>query len=238
MDALEAQLRRQTERSRDFFWHRLRWQAVASYLPMDRHIELLDIGAGAGLLGDYVGRSRPLATYRFVEPIPSLERYLEARYGRSANAGSLRSYRDVEFVTLLDVLEHQEDDRRFMGDLVERMTPGALLLLTVPAFSWLWSGWDVALGHYRRYHLPGLARVWRGMPVRALEASYLFPELLPAALVRRWRRPPVGANVDEASFPDLPPTVNEWLYRVGRASLHLRRWWPAGTSIFAALRRR
>jgi SAM-dependent methyltransferase len=238
MDPLEAQLRRQTERSRDFFWHRLRWRAVASYLPGDRPIELLDIGAGAGLLGDFLARSRPLATYRFVEPIPSLERYLEGRYGRHANAGSLDSYQDVDFVTLLDVLEHQEDDRRFLGELVQGMSPGAVLMLTVPAFSWLWSGWDVALGHHRRYDLPGLAQVWRGLPVRAMEASYLFPELLPAALMRRWRRPPIGEHVDEASFPDLPASVNEWLYRVGRASLRLRSWWPGGTSLFAALRRR
>lgn len=238
MDALEAQLRRQTERSRNFFWHRLRWRAVASYLPDDRPIELLDVGAGAGLLGHYVSRSRPLATYRFVEPIPSLERYLETTYGRQSNAGSLDSYRGVDFVTLLDVLEHQEDDREFLRRLVERMSPGAVLLLTVPAFSWLWSGWDMALGHHRRYDLPGLARVWRGLPVRPLEASYLFPELLPAALVRRWQRPPVGQNVDEASFPDLPATVNECLYLFGRASLRLRGWWPAGTSLFAALGRR
>ena len=55
------------------------------------------------------------------------------------------------FVTLLDVLEHQEDDAQFIGGLVAKMEPGSVLLLTVPALPKLWSPWDEALGHYRRY---------------------------------------------------------------------------------------
>jgi len=68
-EALEAHLRRQIEHSSRFFWHRLRWRVVRSYLPEGRSFELVDVGAGAGLVGAYLARDRPLGTYRFVEPI-------------------------------------------------------------------------------------------------------------------------------------------------------------------------
>ena len=240
MNSLEAHLRRQIEHSRHFFWHRLRWRAVASHLPPGRPFRLLDIGAGAGLLGVFLLRDFPNARYLFVEPIESLQRSLEASYGVAANAGRLSSYDGIEYVALLDVLEHQADDRRFLVDLVERMTPGASLIITVPALTTLWSGWDVALGHHRRYDRPALHRAIEGLPVRVLEMSYLFPEMIPLALLRKRLRtatPNGHANEESAAFPDLPRLLNDGLYAVGRCSLALRRYAPTGSSLLTVLRR-
>jgi hypothetical protein len=238
MDALETHLQRQIEQSRTFFWHRLRWRVVSAYLPRGRPFRLLDIGAGAGLLGEFLARDFSEATYLFVEPIASLERHLEVRHGTDRNAKEFDSFHDVEVVTLLDVLEHQRDDREFLGSIAAKMDPGALLLITVPARMWLWSGWDVALGHYRRYEAVSLARCWEGLPFEVRELSYLFPELVPPAWARKiLRRPARASEADEAAFPSLPRPVNEALYRLGVASLRRRRRWRTGTSLLAALRR-
>jgi hypothetical protein len=234
VDALEAHLLRQIEHSTDFFWHRLRWRAVAEHLPASGAFTLVDVGAGIGLLGEWLARDRPEAAYRFVEPISALEARLEARHGAGANARWEDAHRDAGHLALLDVLEHQPDDHAFLGDLVDRMRPGARLILTVPALMALWSQWDEALGHHRRYDRIGLARVVGALPVEIEELSYLFPELLPAAFVRRRAR----AGASGAEFPDLPPALNEALYRVGVVSLRARRLWPAGTSLLAVLRRR
>jgi hypothetical protein len=240
MDPLESQLRQQAERSRDFFWHRLRWRVVSDYLPPDRPFQLLDIGAGAGMIGSYLSQWNPLGRYRFIERIEPLEARLEARHGRASNAGELGSYAGIEFITLLDVLEHQEDDRAFLSDLVRRMDPGAVLLLTVPALTSLWSAWDVALGHHRRYGRAELIRTLSGLPLRAREVSYLFPELVPGGLLRRVRHPPGRASVappEEFQFPDIPRPLNGFLYALGSMTLATRRAWPIGTSLFAALKR-
>lgn len=240
MNSLEAHLRRQIEHSRHFFWHRLRWRAVASQLPPGRPFRLLDVGAGAGLLGVFLQRDFPNASYMFVEPIESLQRSLEASYGVTANAGRLTSYDGIEYVALLDVLEHQTDDRRFLVDLLERMTPGATLIITVPALTALWSGWDVALGHHRRYNRGALHQVIEGLPVSILEMSYLFPEMIPLALLRKLLRtatPNGDANEDSAAFPDLPRLVNDGLYAVGRCSLAVRRYAPTGSSLLTVLRK-
>lgn len=240
MNSLEAHLRRQIEHSRNFFWHRLRWRAVAAQLPAGRDFRLLDVGAGAGLLGVFLRRDFPRARYLFVEPIESLQHYLEAAYGVSANAARLTSFSGIEYVALLDVLEHQADDRRFLADLIEKMAPEATLIITVPALAGLWSGWDVALGHQRRYDRASLHGLIAGLPVRVVEISYLFPEMIPLALLRKRLRtatPNGEAASESAAFPDLPQVVNDGLYAVGRCSLAVRRYAPVGSSLLAVLRK-
>lgn len=240
MDPLEAQLQRQVERSQDFFWHRLRWKVVAGHLPREGPLQLLDIGAGAGLVGEYLERYRPGATYRFIEPIDSLRRHLEKRFGEAANAQDLVSFEGIDIVTLLDVLEHQRDDGEFLSDLLGRMRPGAILIVTVPALGSLWSAWDVALGHHRRYGRRSLRELILGSSGHVEEISYLFPELVPAAFVRRLRQPAGRvqlAAAEEFQFPDLPVWLNGLLFAVGSATLATRRFWPFGTSLVAVLRR-
>lgn len=236
-EALEAHLRRQVEHSHTFFWHRLRWRAIRGYLPEDRVFELVDVGAGAGLLGVFLERHRPRASYRFVEPIESLAQFLRGRYGAAADAGRDADYHHASFVTLLDVLEHQEDDRGFLAALVGKMQPGATLLLMVPALPSLWSQWDVALGHFRRYDKSTLRACFEGLPLTVHELSFLFPEMVPLGMVRKRRRAvPDSAGsdapADDAEFPDLPRIANDILYGVGTASLALRRRWGTGTSLF------
>jgi len=232
-EALEAHLRRQIEHSRRFFWHRLRWRAVRGYLP-DAPFELVDVGAGAGLLGSFLSEDRPRATYRFVEPIASLSEVLRVRYGDGADMAEAADYGGAQFVTLLDVLEHQEDDRTFMESLVAKMAPCSTLLLTVPALQRLWSQWDVALGHFRRYDKTSLLSCMEGLPLVVVETSFLFPEMVPLAMVRARRNTPVAseASCEDAEFPDLPGLANDVLYGLGTASLSLRRHWRSGSSLF------
>jgi hypothetical protein len=201
---------------------------------------LLDIGAGAGLLGVFLNRDFPLATYRFLEPIGSLQHQLESTYGASANAVRLPSYDGIDYLALLDVLEHQADDRAFLRDLLQKMARGSTLIVTVPAMNALWSGWDVALGHHRRYDRESFRRAIAGLPVEVVELSYLFPEMIPLALLRKRLRKASsnGPVTDEsAAFPDLPRIVNDGLYALGSVSLAIRRRVPAGSSLLAVLRK-
>lgn len=232
MDPLEAHLQQQIEKSRQFFWHRLRWKAVAREL-CDGPFVLTDVGAGIGLVGDYLAVHYPTSTYRFIEPIDFLVADLEERFGAEANVNGVGTYAGSRYVTLLDVVEHIQDDRAFLTDLTLKMDLGATLILTVPALQRLWSDWDVALGHFRRYDKTMISDLLAGLPVRVREVSYLFPEMLPFALVRRRRSvfavgPP---NLRSTAFPNLSIWANMLLYGIGSGTLRFRRWWPVGTSI-------
>jgi hypothetical protein len=213
-DPLEGHLQRQVANSEHFFWHRLRWRAVRGYLPVGRPFELVDVGAGAGLLATFLARDRPLGHYRFIEPIESLHAMLVSRHGQAADASEVATF-----------------------DLVAKMEPGSILLLTVPAMPSLWSQWDVALGHFRRYEKDSLRKVFADLPTRTIETSYLFPEMVPPGYLRSRREPP-GSVVDlevDAEFPDLPRPVNDCLYGLGTISLSLRKHWGFGSSLFMAV---
>lgn len=232
MTSLEQHLIRQAERSRKFFWHRVRWKAVRLHLP-PRPITLLDVGAGGGLLGEYLLTHDPSATYAFVEPITALQQQLERRFGSAANAQKATILPNV--VALLDVLEHQEDDEQFLKKLADEIPVGAKLILTVPATEVLWSGWDTALGHCRRYDKRTLRQLTKSLPLELLEVSYLFPELVPLAFLRKWRTKNAPSNVE---FPQLPAPLNGLLLFIGTITLHLRRIMPFGSSLLAVFERK
>jgi hypothetical protein len=237
MTSLESHLLHQVDHSASFFWHRVRFRALATFLPRERPFRLLDVGAGAGFLGDFLRREYPRATYLFTEPLEALERGLEQRFGAAANARTRGTYSGIDYITLLDVLEHQADDRGFLRDLFDRMDIGATLILTVPAMRSLWSGWDVALGHFRRYDKPSLREALSSAAVEVHEINYLFPELVIPALVRKRRGRAVAGPAADADFPSLPPRLNNVLTALGTASVRFRRLSPIGTSLLAVATR-
>lgn len=234
---LSLHLQKQIHGAKSFFWHRLRWRLIDEYLPSSGTFRLLDVGAGAGVVGEFLGDAYPAAHYHFVEPLEEMRSHLKSRFGPSRDLQGRDRY-DVDVVTVLDVMEHVHDDRAFLAELVSKVPARTRILVTVPAMPSLWSGWDVALGHHRRYTRQRIEGVLAGMPLRILETSFIFPELVLPAYWRRltWSRSG-GQAADEADFPDLPEWVNELLYRIGSRSLRLRSSWPFGTSLFMAVER-
>src|SRR4051794_27862985 len=61
-----------------------------------------------------------------------------------------------DLVGLFDVLEHLPDDEGVLRKMSSLLLPGGVLLLTVPANPDLWSYFDVASHHVRRYRLDEL----------------------------------------------------------------------------------
>ncbi len=82
---------------------------------------------------------------------------------------------DVDTVLCVNVLEHIEDDRRALANLLEVLPAGGHLLLFVPAFKALYNDLDRFAGHHRRYRksdLRGLIPPERG---RLLASRYFNP---------------------------------------------------------------
>lgn len=215
---------------RPTFWHRVRFELVAAHIRTRPTTAVLDVGAGSGLLGDHLGPSG--VRYRFSESSPALLAALSTRFGADSIDDGAPITSDT-IVTLLDVIEHVEDDAGLLRSLAVRMQPGAGLVVTVPALRWLFSSWDSDLGHHRRYTKRQLATLVERCGFEVYEASYLFPELIPPALLRKMRR----SSGEAAEFPELPTALDRVAAAVGRTTARLRRWWPAGTSVLVVARR-
>ncbi|CAN5676999.1 hypothetical protein BH10CYA1_BH10CYA1_55380 [soil metagenome] len=79
-----------------------------------------------------------------------------------ARAGILTDLKDSEaFDTILyiDVLEHIEDDKSEVISAVEHLKSGGFLVILSPAHQFLYSPFDKAIGHHRRYSLESLKAI-------------------------------------------------------------------------------
>lgn len=224
---LERQQLRVVQRAT--FWHRVRFGLVRRELRRSGAPCVVDLGAGSGLLGEWLRLVEPTAEYHFAESSTSLALGLRDRFGtgREVRIGDPLPPRCV--VAMLDVIEHIDDDVAALAAVAAEMDADSRLVVTVPALPSLFSPWDTALGHHRRYTRRSLRAALEAGGLRVHSVSYLFPELLPIAVLRRVR-PSDGSAAD---FPVLPTWVDRCGGVVSGLSTRLRRLWPAGTSLVA-----
>lgn len=90
-----------------------------------------------------------------------------------------------DLVGLFDVLEHMADDRAVLRDLRTLVADGGRVLLTVPAHPSLWSYFDEASRHCRRYTREELAGKLEAAGYRVECLTYFMASLLPAVWIGR-----------------------------------------------------
>jgi SAM-dependent methyltransferase len=121
--------------------------------------DVLEVGAGIGSNTRYLDTGQ-LGRFVCLEPDTQLVGRLEdeLRSGTrkyEAICGTLESMPAQEqFDTLcyIDVLEHIEDDRAELNRAAAHLRPGGRVIVLSPAHQWLFTPFDAAIGHFRRYN--------------------------------------------------------------------------------------
>jgi len=121
---------------------------------------VLDVGCGTG--GVLAGLGNGMRPFGIDSSALALahcrERGLTAI--ACASAGALPfAPSSFDVVLLLDVLEHFSDEQRLLADVRRLVRAGGHVLVSVPAFQFLWSDHDEVLHHVRRYRASELRRV-------------------------------------------------------------------------------
>lgn len=93
--------------------------------------------------------------------------------------------RTYDLIALLDVLEHIDDDRASLATLSEGLTEKGRIIITVPAFQWLWSKHDELHHHKRRYSRKSLGSVIRDAGLTTAKTGYFNSLLFPLAMAQR-----------------------------------------------------
>jgi 2-polyprenyl-3-methyl-5-hydroxy-6-metoxy-1,4-benzoquinol methylase len=205
-----------------------------------RPLRLLDVGCGAGGMLEYL---REFGEATGVDSARDAIRYA-AEKGVDVRAGSLPDglpfgpEQRFDVVTLLDVIEHIDDDHASLRTIHGLLDPGGLLLLTVPAFPSLWSGHDVVNEHKRRYTRSDLRALLERAGFEVHTLSYfntaLFLPIAGARIVQRW----LGGTTTGADEGSVPRPVNAILRSIFAAERHVlgRLTLPFGVSLIASAR--
>jgi 2-polyprenyl-3-methyl-5-hydroxy-6-metoxy-1,4-benzoquinol methylase len=144
----------------------------------------LDVGAGSGFFSKTLLERGLISQAICVDT--NYPGDLEERVGNGLVAYRRKAVKtDADLVLMMDVIEHVEDATGFIRDHAALAGPNATFVLTVPAFSWIYSNHDKFLGHYRRYTLRELEATARAAGLTVLAGHYYYGSIFPIIAV--WR---------------------------------------------------
>lgn len=211
---------------------------------ISRDSRLLEVGCGTGFVANYLKRNG----YH----IECADLFLEGlKYCRMRNSGNeyyqYNLYDEIfieEFdgVIACDVLEHLEDDGTALNNLNRSIKIGGLMLLTVPAFTRLWSAMDDYAGHKRRYSKTELKIKCNAAGFNVIKISYFMMLLFPFIALSRASVKFIsvaGKNRDEQikikakNELQIHPILNSVFYRIFALEIPLikRINLPIGSSL-------
>jgi SAM-dependent methyltransferase len=137
-------------------------------------------------------------------------------------------------ILYIDVLEHIEDDYTEVQRAAAHLKPGGCLVVLAPAHQWLFSPFDRAIGHYRRYTRSSLRQL-SPQGLTDIRVKYLDSVGLLASLSNRWlkqRLPTVGQiQLWDAWMVPVSRVLDPLLqYAIGKSVLGVwRKGPPSGT---------
>lgn len=150
----------------ELFEAAVNWKAYwANKVAPFVHGSVLEVGAG---LGANVANFRNLGGVRWtlLEPDRAMAEAMRRRNDAGdlpagteivcGMLGDLPAGRTFDTILYIDVLEHIEDDRGELEKAAARLAAGGHLIVLSPAFQAVFSPFDAAIGHFRRYDRKGL----------------------------------------------------------------------------------
>src|ERR1700677_2804003 len=206
----------QTHRAEDrHWWYRGRRQVLERAiddLRLPARARILDAGCGSGRNMLELARH---GTVTGVELSPTSVTLARERAVGEVIEGSVLDMpfdsASFDLAVSLDVIEHLQDDLAALRELRRVIAPGGSLLITVPAYQWLWSGHDEINHHHRRYTRRSLQHVAEQAGWKQARTTYFNSLLLPVAILLRVLER-VDTKTTESSLALWgPPAPANWL---------------------------
>jgi SAM-dependent methyltransferase len=210
-------------------------------LPPERPIRSLDVGCGYGAMVPGLLRYGPASG------IDVSSEAVEACRRRGIDASVSSAYEipeqdeSYDVMTFFDCLEHLDDDLSALREAHRVLRPSGHLVVTLPAYGFLYANNDRVAHHKRRYTVGELRSKLEAAGFQLRKGTYvnsfLFPLILPAVLLKKLKErlfPRPGDTTTNLTHTP-PALLNEALYRVFSSERVLLRRisFPAGHSIFA-----
>lgn len=236
-----SEYRRLREEEREYWWHVGRRALLAAMLRRDVAPDGarrgLDIGCGTG---SNFALLAPYGRFFGTEIVREACAAGEERPPRPVvlARGEQLPFADgtLGLCTMFDVLEHVAAEDRLLREVHRVLRPGGRLLVSVPAYAFLWSDHDVSLHHQRRYVRGMLRDSLARNGFRPRRVTYAMASiLLPVAAVRWMSNLLPRGRTPRSTYVPTPEPFNTGLAAILRleAAWLMRADLPFGTSVLA-----
>ncbi|MBP7859463.1 class I SAM-dependent methyltransferase [Patescibacteria group bacterium] len=150
----------------------------------------------------------------------------------------LETNQKFDLIVITDVLEHIEKDKFAFNALVDHLNTNGLIVISVPAHSWMFSYWDKLLHHKRRYSkkmLSDLLKQNKNIEIKQIGYFNLlsfFPALISRYIISK-------IIPSKTEFKSVNPILNNILFKMGKIDNFLAKTSPLyfGLSLFAVVKK-
>lgn len=146
--------------------------------------------------------------------------------------------KSVGLIVAMDILEHLDHDIGGIRSFYQALKDGGILILTVPAFNWLWGIQDEVTGHKRRYSRQEIVNKLRLEGFDIMMSSYFnfflfFPIFFARRLIRLF-----GLKIESENKINYP-VINFFLRAIFSLESYVLKYYqfPFGVSIFCIARK-
>jgi len=138
---------------------------------------------------------------------------------------------------LFDVIEHLEDPQPLLAAVRRHLRPDGVLLVNVPALQGLFSAFDVASGHFRRYDRPSLRGELAAGLWQLVDQRFWGLCLVPLLAARKVLLREPTAETIHRGFGPPSPVVHGGLRALMKAEMAVVARPPVGASLLMVARR-
>lgn len=182
---------------------------------------ILDTGCGTGFNLNYLKDYGNVVGLDFSKDALNFCKMRGNKNLVQANAEQVPFKGDMfDLIVTLDLLEHL-DDNKTLKEFYMALKSTGYLIVTVPAFEFLWSEHDEALHHKRRYNKAQLRDILELNGFIIENISYWnFFLFLPIVAMRLIKRRMKSEEI-ETDVKELPPIINRFLASILRIENHI-----------------
>ena len=161
-------------------------EQLITKLKLPKNAQILEAGCGTGGNLRMLSRHGEISAMELDEIACKLANQRQITHVKRGSLPDNIPFTSLyDLILILDVIEHLDDDLSALKALYSKLKPGSFLLITVPAYNFLWSEHDEINHHKRRYRLNHLKKLVNKAGFQISLGSYFNTFLFPLVLMVR-----------------------------------------------------